>query len=47
MLEKSIIPLEKDPKALIFYNKMRADYYRYMSEYLIERDNASNKLDIV
>lgn len=35
-----------DNTAKIFYNKMRADYYRYMSEFLIEKDEPKDKTEI-
>ncbi|KAI8870411.1 14-3-3 protein, partial [Ramicandelaber brevisporus] len=34
VLDESLIPKETDSEALIFYYKMKGDYYRYLAEFL-------------
>ncbi len=47
IIETSVFKTNLDKTSIIFYNKMRADYYRYMSEFLVEREDApKNKLEI-
>ena len=47
LIEGSVFKANLDKTAIIFYNKMRADYYRYMSEFLVEREDApKNKTEI-
>ncbi len=46
IIENQIMKVNNDNNAIIFYNKMRADYYRYMSEFLVEKDEPKNKAEI-
>lgn len=46
IIENQIMKQNNDQTAIIFYNKMRADYYRYMSEFLVEKEEPKNKLEI-
>eukprot|EP01129_Flabellula_baltica_P011916 TRINITY_DN5300_c0_g1_i1.p1 TRINITY_DN5300_c0_g1~~TRINITY_DN5300_c0_g1_i1.p1 ORF type:complete len:262 (+),score=63.78 TRINITY_DN5300_c0_g1_i1:90-788(+) len=40
VLNEKLIPHSKDEDALIFYNKMRGDYYRYFAEYTSGEDQS-------
>lgn len=33
LIEESLLPLSQSPEARVFYEKMEADYYRYMAEF--------------
>merc|ERR1719389_1006619 len=33
LLDKSLIPVAKEPEAKVFYHKMKGDYYRYIAEF--------------
>merc|ERR1712216_703522 len=45
LLEKNLIPKASSGESKVFYEKMKADYYRYIAEFTVgkEREDASEK----